>query len=79
MAYIVSKYDPSDDHSQDGDWTEVAQMQSLWALRAIVRDLEARGYDRYLSIAVDRVETEMEKSLNRGKEHQRACARPQDG
>jgi hypothetical protein len=41
------------DH-EGGDWEPEAQGISLWALRPILRGLYGRGYDRDISILVER-------------------------
>ena len=51
--YLIRTYDVADDPGKDGDWAEIARGPSLMALRPVLCDLLARGYDNP-SIAVDR-------------------------
>ena len=53
MAYQVSKYDVAEDPCKPGEWELVATVDRPMQLRSIVRELESRGYDRHLSIAID--------------------------
>ncbi len=53
-TYTVSKYDTGDTPNDPWDWVVFAASVSLWELRPILRELYGLGYDRDLSIHVQR-------------------------
>jgi hypothetical protein len=53
MRYVISKYDPDDDLSKQGKWTDYATVNGLARARQKLRKLESMGYDREVSISVD--------------------------
>ncbi len=53
-TYTVSTYDTGATPDDPWDWTVFARSVPLWGLRAILHELYGRGYDRDLSIHVQR-------------------------
>lgn len=55
-SYRVSTYDVGDTPDDPWRWSVIARNVTKWGLRAVLRTLYGRGYDRDLSILVAREE-----------------------